>query len=521
MKDNDLDYLARTSADLRLLPGEYLLHEGEMRRAMFVLIDGRIEVTKIVDGIERVVGAREPGESFGELPLMFNAPFAVSFRAAVASRVLRVDTREFQVLAASAPNFSAAVTAAARERVGGLADIAAEPRVPPLAVIGPQFDNATHELREFLQRNSIEYDWLTPEAPGIYPQVRLRDGTLVDRPSIRDVAKAIGLCVAPARPAYDVAIIGGGPAGLAAAVYGASEGLSTVLFEREAPGGQAGTSSRIENYLGFPFGISGDDLAHRALEQAKRLGAEIVVARTVKGIDIDSRALVLDESVSVGAKAMIIAGGVSWRHLPIASLDRLRGRGVYYGAAPGEVKSVQGQDVYLVGGGNSAGQAALNFSTFARSVTLLIRGDSLAKSMSHYLIEQIKNKPNVRLETRSEVTEAYGGEHLDAIAIENAATGKTVRRETSALFVMIGADAETDWLSSPILRDEHGYVATGQDVVKAGTWPVDRDPYLLETSVPGIFAVGDVRSGSIKRVAAAVGEGSMAIALVHQYLAAR
>jgi thioredoxin reductase (NADPH) len=520
LDDKELDYLAKTSADLRLVPGEYVLHEGETRRALFILVEGRIEVTKIVDGIERVVGVRDRGESFGELPVVLNTPFVVSFRAARQSRVMRIEARDFHIVAASAPQVSAVVGAAALERVGGLQDIAAAPSQPLLAVIGPQWDNATHELRDFLQRNSVEFDSITPEDPAVsYPIVRLRDGTNLRDPSIRDIAKAIDLCVTPTRDIYDVAIVGGGPAGLAAAVYGASEGLSTALLEREAPGGQAGTSSRIENYLGFPYGISGDELAHRALQQAKRLGAEIVVTRTVQTIDITSRALRLDEDAAVYAKAIVIANGVSWRHLDIASLDRLHGRGVYYGAAPGESRSAQGADAYIIGGGNSAGQAALNLSSFANSVTLLIRGDTLAKSMSHYLIEQLKTKSNVSVETRSEIADAYGDDHLEAIDVTNRTTGETTRRGASALFILIGADAETAWLPPQIGRDERGYVVTGRDVLAAGSWPAGRDPYLLETTVPGVFAVGDVRAGSVKRVAAAVGEGSMAIAFVHQYLA--
>jgi thioredoxin reductase (NADPH) len=520
LDEKELDYLAKTSADLRLVPGEYVLHEGENRRSLFMLVEGRIEVTKIVDGIERVVGVRDPGESFGELPVVLNTPFVVSFRAVRQSRVMRIEARDFHIVAASAPQVSAAIGAAALERVGGLQDLAAAPSQPLLSVIGPQWNNATHELRDFLQRNSVEFDWNPSEDPAVaYPIVRLRDGTSLRDPSIRDIAKAIDLCVTPPRAMYDVAIVGGGPAGLAAAVYGASEGLSTALLEREAPGGQAGTSSRIENYLGFPFGISGEELAHRALQQAKRLGAEIIVTRTVQSIDLGARALRLDEDEAVYAKAIVIANGVSWRHLEIAALDRLNGRGVYYGAAPGESRSALGSDAYIVGGGNSAGQAALNLSSFANSVTVLLRGDTLAKSMSHYLIEQLRTKSNVSVETLSEITDAYGADHLEAIDVTNRMTGETRRRSASALFILIGADAETSWLPPQIGRDEQGYVITGRDVLARSSWPAGRDPYLLETTVPGVFAVGDVRAGSVKRVAAAVGEGSMAIAFVHQYLA--
>jgi thioredoxin reductase (NADPH) len=249
------------------------------------------------------------------------------------------------------------------------------------------------------------------------------------------------------------------------------------------------------------------------------LGAEIVVTRTVESIDAASRTLILDREEVLHAKTIVLATGVSWLRLDIASLDRLRGRGVYYGAAPGEASSVQGKDIYLVGGGNSAGQAAINFSNFANSVTLLVRGEALAKSMSHYLIEQLKTKSNVHDETRAEVVDAYGEDHLEALAITNGATRETTRRAASALFILIGANAETTWLPTAVERDGRGYVITGLDALRSGRWPIERDPYLLETTVPGVFAVGDIRAGSVKRVAAGVGEGSMVIAFVHQYLA--
>ena len=530
MADKELDYLANTSADIRLLPGEYVVHEGETHRAMFVAVEGRIEVTKFVDGAERVVGVREAGEMFGEVPVVLDTPFLVSFRASQPSRVLRIDLKEFRALSVTAPEFSTSVTAAALDRVEGLHEIAAAP-ASILEVIAPPWDEAGLLLRDFLQRNSVEFNALTPDDAAAaaatskaagerhFPLVRLRDGTLLTAPSIRRLAGAIGLRVAPANAAYDVAIIGGGPAGLAAAVYGSSEGLSTILIEREAPGGQAGTSSRIENYLGFPFGISGGELANRALQQAGRLGAEIVVTRTVEAIDAETRTLRFDGGDLLRAKTIVLASGVSWRRLDIPSLERLRGRGVYYGAAPSEARAVQGKDVYLVGGGNSAGQAAVNFASFANSVTLLVRGASLASSMSSYLIEQLNAKSNVGVETYAEVVEAYGDDHLTGILIANKAKGSSAIRETAALFVLIGADAETVWMPPAIERDAQGYLVTGPDLLKGARWPLERSPYLLETSVPGIFAAGDVRAGSIKRVAAGVGEGSMAIAFVHRYLA--
>jgi len=335
---------------------------------------------------------------------------------------------------------------------------------------------------------------------------------------VRELAQRLGLATKALATDYDTIVVGGGPAGLAATVYGASEGLRTVLIECEAPGGQAGTSSRIENYLGFPTGVSGDELASRALQQATRLGGEVVVTRKVLRVDPVARTVVLDGDEVLRTRTIILATGVSWRRLAVEGLDELVGKGVYYGAARSEASATQGLDVYLIGAGNSAGQAAMFFANHARTVTLLVRGDSLAKSMSHYLIEQLRAKANVRVELNAELHAVHGDEHLEAIEVNDRASGAIARRACGALFIFIGADAETDWLPPEIARSR-GYILTGVDVVKAGGWPLERDPYLLETSVPGIFACGDVRYGSVKRVASGVGEGSMAIAFVHQYLA--
>ena len=339
------------------------------------------------------------------------------------------------------------------------------------------------------------------------------------RPQVRDLANRLGLQTSPRSAEYDVAIVGGGPAGLAAAVYGASEGLRTIIIEREAPGGQAGTSSRIENYLGFPSGVSGDELASRALQQAKRLGAEILVTRSVSRVDPITREVFLDGDEVLRARTLILATGVSWRRLAIDGLDRLIGKGVYYGAARSEASATHGQDIHLVGAGNSAGQAALHFANHARKVTLVVRGDNLEKSMSHYLIEQLRSKSNIAVQPRSEIAAVHGDKNLTAIDVRDIASNELHRHECGGLFIFIGADAETDWLPASIARDKRGYVLTGDDLKKAGSWSQSRDPYLLETSVPGVFACGDVRLSPVKRVASAVGEGSMAIAFVHQYLA--
>jgi thioredoxin reductase (NADPH) len=398
-------------------------------------------------------------------------------------------------------------------------------------MLGHRWDTACSDLRRFLARNQISFDWLTPDAPelakhwpgarpadGDCPVLRLADGRVLNRPAMRELAKLLGLQTSARLPEYDTVIIGGGPAGLAAAVYGASEGLCTVLVEREAPGGQAGTSSRIENYLGFPNGVSGEELASRALQQAKRLGAEILVTRSVTGIDPATRAVSLDGNEVVRARTVILATGVTWRRLAIDGFDRLIGKGIYYGAARSEAGATHGLDLHLIGAGNSAGQAAIYFANHARSVTLVVRGDSLEKSMSHYLIEQLRRQSNIAVLLRSEVQAVHGDTHLTAIDVRDGASNSVQRHGCGGLFVFIGADADTGWLAADIARDARGYVLTGDDVVKAGRWSHNRDPYLLESSVPGVFACGDVRLSPVKRVASAVGEGSMAIAFVHQYL---
>jgi thioredoxin reductase (NADPH) len=399
-------------------------------------------------------------------------------------------------------------------------------------LVGHRWDTDASALRRFLARNQISFHWFTPDAPelpthwqgplptgDLGPAVRLADGEVIVAPDIRDLAHRLGLQTMPRVAEYDVAIIGGGPAGLAAAVYGASEGLRTIVIEREAPGGQAGTSSRIENYLGFPSGISGDELAIRALQQAKRLGAEILVTRSVARISPSTREIALDGGDVVKARTIVLATGVTWRRLSIDGFDRFIGKGIYYGAARSEVSATHGLDIFLVGAGNSAGQAALYFANHARKVTLLVRSASVEAGMSHYLVEQIRKHANIEVQLASELEAVHGDGHLSAIDVRDTVSATIRRHDCAGLFVFIGADAETSWLPAEIARDRRGYVLTGDDLKKSGLWSSSRDPYLLETSAPGIFACGDVRLSPIKRVASAVGEGSMAIAFVHQYLA--
>ncbi len=527
---SDLERLAQTSADLHLGAGEFAVHEGG-ERALFAVLAGKIEVVKLVEGIDRTLGWRLPGTIFGEVPIALGTPFPGGYRAAEPSRVMRVEARQYYAIAAASPEVSVKIGALARERIGGLQGIAAEPPKARVTMFGPRWDTACGDLRRFLARNQISHDWVTPDLPDLStlwpgdrppdadcPVLRLADGTVVSRPKARELARLLGLQTTTHLAEYDTVIIGGGPAGLAAAVYGASEGLQTLVIEREAPGGQAGTSSRIENYLGFPNGVSGDELASRALQQARRLGAEILVTRSVARLDPATREVFLDSDDVVRARTVILATGVTWRRLAIDGFDRLIGKGVYYGAARSEASATHGLDVYLIGAGNSAGQAALHFANHARKVTLLVRGDSLERSMSHYLIEQLRGKSNIAVQLRSEIHAVYGDTHLTAIEIRDGASKAVRRHDCGGLFVFIGADADTGWLPVEIARDARGYVLTGDDVVKAGRWSHSRDPSLLEASVPGVFACGDVRLSPVKRVASAVGEGSMAIALVHQYL---
>lgn len=525
-----LQRLAETSADIHLDPGEYAVHEGG-ERALFAVLAGKIEVVKLVDGIERHLGWRTPGAMFGEIPIVFGTVFQGSFRAVEPSRVMRVDARWYFTIAAEAPEISEQLGAMARDRISGLQGLAAQPPKSRLTLLGHRWDTHCADLRRFLARNQVTFDWISRDAPDLkqkWPELesaegddalaRLEGGTLLRRPKARELAEALGLQTRPQQPEYDTMIIGGGPAGLAAAVYGASEGLRTIVVEREAPGGQAGTSTRIENYLGFPSGVSGDELASRALQQARRLGAEILVTRRVTRMDPATGEVCLDGEEVVRARTIVLATGVSWRRLNLKRFDELIGKGIYYGAARSEAGVTHGLDVHLIGAGNSAGQAALHFANHARSVSLVVRGDSLEKSMSRYLIEQLAHKTNIIVQLRSEVDAVHGETHLTAIDVRGP-DGKLSRQDCGGLFVFIGADADTDWLPAAIARDKRGYVLTGDDVVKAGSWAHQRDPYLLETSAPGVFACGDVRLSPVKRVASAVGEGSMAIALIHQYLA--
>jgi len=415
------------------------------------------------------------------------------------------------------------------------------PAFEGIRVLGTRWSPRSYELRDFLARNHVPYQWidvelsandpetkrlldaLGPEGASL-PVVLFPDGTKLLEGVPTDVAQKVGLRTRAQTDFYDLAIVGGGPAGLAAAVYGASEGLHTVIIEREAPGGQAGMSSRIENYLGFPSGLSGGDLARRAVAQAQRFGVEILSPQEVVGVRTEGsyRIIKMADGSEVSCHALMVASGVQWRKLEAPGIDRLQGAGVYYGGGATEALSCKGEIVYVVGGANSAGQAAMNFARYAERVVILVRGESLSATMSQYLIDQIKEMPNIQLWTHASVAEAHGDTHLEEISVLCSDTGKTERVPASAMFIFIGALPRTDWLGELIQRDDRGFVLTGPDLLWDGErprgWMLERDPFLLETNVPGIFAVGDVRHGSVKRVASGVGEGSVAVQFIHQYL---
>jgi len=512
--------LARRAADISLEPGEWLIREGEEPR-FFVILEGELEAIKDIVGQRRMLGRSGAGEFSGETPIFMGTASIVSVRAVTKCRVARFERQQLQELVRDSPSAGEMIFQTMTSRFAMAQKLVRETPSSRVHISGSKYDNNCRAIRAFLSANRIQYDW-RPSLTEAEPEVTVSvEGTPLENPTVRRVAEALGFQTVPKHQHYDIIIAGAGPAGMAAAVYSASEGLKVLLVERFAAGGQAGTSSRIENYLGFPAGISGDELTERALKQAKHFAVEMLFKRNVEQVQSldDVHCVTLDGGDRITARVLLLATGVSWHRLEFEGHDELLGRGIVYGASRFDGVAVTGQCIFIVGGGNSAGQAAVFYSGYAAQVIMLVRGAGLTQTMSQYLIQQIHDKANIRVEPYTQVTAVHGDDHLEQIATSSRPPGgpqSTSTRDAKALFIMIGAVAKTQWLPTSLERDANGYICTGRDMT---TWSLDREPFALETSIPGIFCAGDVRHGSVKRVASAVGEGSMAIAFIHEYLA--
>jgi thioredoxin reductase (NADPH) len=531
LEEPERQRFANKAADVHLKSGEWLIREGDIPY-FYVLLEGELALIKDVLGQPREFHQYKVGAFFGEVPILMGAPAFVSVQAKSWCRIARFDRQQLQELIRDSAACSAIILQTMNARLASVQEWMKEIPSSRVFIVGSQYDTDCRDIRSFLSMNRIPYEWVDRErepdrVPICLPKDSSGPAVIVDRafcvgqpPTVRKVAEALGIRTTPTRENYDVVVIGGGPAGLAAAVYGASEGLCVLLIERNAAGGQAGTSSRIENYLGFPNGISGDELSERALRQAGRFGAEMVLTREVQNIEPMSGGycVEMDSGDRVMTKTVILATGVDWRRLDAEGVDEMLGRGVLYGAARTESPTVIGKDVFIVGGGNSAGQAAMFFSNYANSVKMLVRGAGLHLSMSQYLIDQLASKKNISIEPFTQVVSVGGEDHLETLCTSTNGSAPQMRK-ADALFVLIGADANTGWLPKNLQRDEKGYICTGRDVMDLPNWNGSRPPFMLETNLSGFFCAGDVRHDSIKRVSSGVGEGSMAIAFVHQYLA--
>jgi thioredoxin reductase (NADPH) len=512
--------LARRAADIHLEPGEWLIREGEEAN-FFVVLEGELEAIKDIVGQRRVLGRNSAGEFSGEMPIFMGTASIVSIRAVTQCRVARFERQQLQELVRDSPSAGEIIFQTMTSRFALAQRLARETPSSRVQISGSKYDKNCRAIRAFLSANRIQYDWkpsMTDPETSITVSV---EGIPLTNPNVRSVAEALGFQTVPRHEHYDIIIVGAGPAGMAAAVYSASEGLKVLLVERFAGGGQAGTSSRIENYLGFPAGISGDELTERALKQAKHFGVEMLFKRNVEELQpIDGgHCVTLDGGDRINARVLLLATGVSWHRLEFEGHDELLGRGILYGASRFDGTAITGQRIFIVGGGNSAGQAAVFYSGYAAEVIMLVRGPGLTQSMSQYLIQQIHDKANIFVEPYTQVTAVHGEDHLEQITTTSHPPDGpefTSKRDAKALFIMIGAVAKTHWLPASLERDTNGYICTGRDIT---AWSIDREPFALETSIPGIFCAGDVRRGSVKRVASGVGEGSMSIAYIHEYLA--
>jgi thioredoxin reductase (NADPH) len=533
LEETECIRFAEKAADVRLAPGEWLIREGEPPW-FFILFEGRLQMVRDVLGRQQDLKEYEyqQGDFFGETPILLGTQSLVSLRAETPCRVARLERQQFQNLIRDSKEASAMILQTMSDRLMRAQKYATGVPSSRVTILGTQYDTDCRDIRAFLGANRIPFEWVDREReperiPACMPKdcgcpaVAIDGQLFMHPPTVREIADALQLQTQPKSGSYEVVIAGAGPAGMAAGVYGASEGLKVLMVERSAPGGQAGTSSRIENYLGFPEGVSGEDLTGRALKQAIRFGAEIAMTRCIEKLTRSDGcySLQLDGGQPVTARAVLLATGVDWRRLQVDGIDRLLGRGVLYGASRAEANNVNGKKVFLVGGGNSAGQAAMFFSNYAAEVKVLVRGEGLKLSMSQYLIGEIASKANIEVVPFTQVIAVEGKDHLQRIVTrKRAGDGEEtlLTYDADALFVMIGADASTSWLPRELERDGEGYICTGRDLK---TWKLKREPFPLETSLPGVFCAGDVRHGSIKRVSSGVGEGSMAIAFIHQYLA--